>query len=176
MRKITLTAQDWCGHVFEEIELRNSTIIGQVNSYFEGKSREYYTIPVTENLVTGDGLLIRIRELNGKWMQPGQSISVSFLPRLSGNSLRAPIVANLSKEEISELRTDSESILTHIWRLQAEDFWEKYWVEQSYPHRIIAWEFSDGSRAQLKKTLRVSYWTLNGIDGNKLRMELDIGP
>tara|TARA_B100000902_G_C27235635_1_gene877252 strand:- start:390 stop:1289 length:900 start_codon:yes stop_codon:yes gene_type:complete len=178
LRKVTNSIQDWCGHIFDEVMVGSNYVEGRINSYFERDGVSFYTLPVSSNFVSGDGLLIRMRELNGEWLKPGQQIAISFFPSLWGIQLRSLerkiSDAILTKTIGKDLEISSQIVPVYEWQLDFENNWEKYWIEQEYPHRILAWEFSDGGRGRLIETLRLSYWELNNNEHLKYRKFLDL--
>ena len=178
LRKVTNSIQDWCGHIFDEVMVGSNYVEGRINSYFERDGVSFYTLPVSSNFVSGDGLLIRMRELNGEWLKPGQQIAISFFPSLWGIQLRSLerkiSDAILTKTIGKDLEISSQIVPVYEWQLDFENNWEKYWIEQEYPHRILAWEFSDGGRGRLIETLRLSYWELNNNEHLEYRKFLDL--
>lgn len=178
LRKISLSAQEWCGHVFEEVRVREGRLYGYVNSYFEREGSGDYRLEKPRAFASEDGLLIRMRELKGEWLAAGQSIDLYLLPALW--SLRASHVehalvsARLHKGPIEQVALAEGPLAARIWRLEMEGGWKQYWVEEAYPHRILQWRHSDGGSGQLKKTIRVPYWSLNGNADSTYRRELGI--
>ncbi len=178
LRKVTMTSQDWCGHTFDEVIINANNIKGRINSYFERDSLTTYSIPVSSNFLSGDGLLIRIRELNGEWLKPDQRVPISLFPSLWGIRLRGLERkindATLIKGLAENIEVGSEVFSTHKWTLTYGKIWQKYWVEREYPHRIVAWQFSDGEKAALIETERLSYWLLNQNKDSHYRKSLDL--
>ncbi len=180
LRKVTMSAQDWCGHIFDEVKVDANRVEGRINSYFERDGLSSYTIPISLGFVSGDGILVRMRELGGEWLEPGEQIPISLFPSLWGIRLRGLqrkiIEATLSKGMAKDLELSFQVIPAHKWQLDFGNTWEKYWVEKAYPHRILAWEFSDGGRGELRETVRLSYWLLNNNNNAEYRRLLDIDP
>ena len=82
LSKITLSAQEWCGHVFEEVQARQGRLQGTLNSYFEREGRQVYELDLPRDFESEDHLLIRIRELKGPIMAEGEEREVVLLPSL----------------------------------------------------------------------------------------------
>ncbi len=178
LRKISLSAQEWCGHVFEEIRVREGRLHGYLNSYFEREGRADYWLEKPRSFASEDGLLIRLRELKGEWLAAGQSIDLYLLPALwslrASHAEHALVSARLHKGPIEQVALAEGPLAARIWRLEMEGGWKQYWVEEAYPHRILQWRHSDGGSGQLKKTIRVPYWSLNGNADSTYRRELGI--
>jgi hypothetical protein len=81
-KKVALSAQEWCGHVFEEVLFEEKKLKGTLNSYFEREGRQDYTLNAPEAIESEDHLLISIRELNGTLMQEGEQRTITLLPSL----------------------------------------------------------------------------------------------
>ena len=82
LRKISLSAQEWCGHVFDEVLLHGDTIKGHLNSYFESEGRRDYRLSRPDAFESEDHLLIRIRELKELFMESGEVREMEILPSL----------------------------------------------------------------------------------------------
>ncbi|MGY8824091.1 MAG: hypothetical protein ACKVJG_09160 [Candidatus Latescibacterota bacterium] len=178
LRKVSLSAQEWCGHVFDEAQVRDGRLQGTLHSYFEREGRRDYQLERARNFASEDGLLIRMRELKGELLAVGGRMEVQLLPGLwslrTAHAQHGLVAATLSKGEVVEVESIGAQLAAHIWTLEAEAFWKKYWVEKAYPHRILRWEHSDGGRGELKKTIRVPYWSLHDNADETYRKELDI--
>ena len=58
LQKITFSAQEWCGHVFEEARPGKDRLHGELNSYFEREGKQDYVLDLPEDYISGDHLLI----------------------------------------------------------------------------------------------------------------------
>ncbi len=171
LKKITLSAQEWCGHVFEEVRFDDDGgIRGDLNSYFEREGKQEYQLDVAgeEHFISEDHLLIAIRELMGPMMDVGNRRAITLLPSLwhlrVRHAPRSVVEAELYKG-VAEILTvagePTEAIPWH-WRAVGADIDKTVWVETAQPHRILAWKDADGGRGELLKTLRLPYWQLHG--------------
>jgi len=178
LRKISLSAQEWCGHVFDEVQVRGGRLNGTLNSYFESEGRREYQLERERNFASEDGLLIRMRELKGELLATGERMELQLLPGLwslrMAHAEHALVAATLDKGEVVEIESRGAQLAAHIWTLETAAGWKKYWIEKAYPHRILRWEHSDGGRGELKKTIRVPYWSLHDNADETYRRELDI--
>ena len=178
LAKITLSAQEWCGHVFDEVQVREGRLKGHINSYFESEGRHPYELDAPEDLESEDHLLIRIRELKGPIMREGDERELTILPSLWSQRLRhrphALVSGTLRKGRAETVEVSGKSVEAIPWNWSREDFDKTVWVEQAYPHRILKWEDSTGGRGELIKTVREPYWSLKRNTDEKLRRELGI--
>ncbi len=170
LKKITLSAQEWCGHVFEEVRFEeDGRIRGDLNSYFEREGKQDYQLDIgdQESFFSEDHLFIAIRELMGPVMSVGERRAITLLPSLwhfrVRHAPRALVEATLSKAEAEILTVAGEPMEAIPWRWRAleADIDKTVWVETAQPHRILAWKDADGGRGELLKTLRLPYWRLH---------------
>ena len=82
LRRISFSAQEWCGQVFDEALFSGGQINGHISSYFASEGRGTYQLKQPEHFASEDHLLIRIRELQGPFMALGEVREVEVLPSL----------------------------------------------------------------------------------------------
>lgn len=178
LRKASLSAQEWCGHVFDEVRVRGGRISGELNSYFESEGRKKYQFERPRNFASEDGLLLRMRELKGEMLAVGERLELQLLPglwsRRTAHEEHAFVTATLSKGAAVQIKSAGAELSAHVWTLETAAGWKKYWIEKAYPHRILRWQHSDGGRGDLKKTIRVPYWSLHNNAHEVYRTELEI--
>lgn len=192
--KITFSAAEWCGHVFEEMIFHRHHIADRYLSYFEGES-DLKRLTTKENALTEEELLVRLRGLRGEWIRPGERRKVPFLPSSFYRRLtHRPLVWS---EAVIERARASGSVRVPAGRFEAglvtvrtEHRVGRFWIETAYPHRIVRWEWTAvGSspkrgrspaealdRGELTGSARLAYWTLNGPGGERYRRELGLAP
>ena len=178
LRKISLTAQEWCGHVFDEVLVRDGEITGHLNSYFEPEGRRDYTMDLPEVYESEDHLLIRIRELKASFMEAGETRKMVILPSLwnfrQAHRPHELVAGEIGKGEAEIIETGDAAHEAVPWRMALGERRRIVWTEAAYPHRILKWEDSDGGCGELVKTIRVPYWELHGNSDEFYRRELDI--
>lgn len=176
--RATLTAQEWCGHVFEELILRADKLDGYLNSYFEAEGRQRYELDRLRRLAVEDHLLIRIRELRGPIMEQGEERRVPLMPSLWQFRLkhgpRALVQATLAKGNEQQIEVGGRSVLAVPWRWEVRQRQRLVWVEKAYPHRILAWEDNQGGRGELLNTMRQPYWNLKRLEDAAFRTRLGL--
>jgi hypothetical protein len=163
--KISLSAQEWCGQVFEEVLLRGGRLQGYLNSYFEKEGRQQYELEAPAPFESEDHLLIRIRELKGPWMAAGESRELVLLPSLWALRVkhqgRSTVPAKLAKGQVGQFSAGGQALEAVPWTLEAGGASKTFWVEAAYPRRILGWEDSQGGKGELSVTVREPYWQLN---------------
>lgn len=169
--KVTMSSQEWCGHVFSQMNLKGRKYNVSSYSYFEKEGDVQFTV---DKVLLEDELfnLIRIDPEN---IPEGQIkiIPGLFFTRLKHENLK-PLEANLSKAE-------SESETTYTIKFPNRLL--TVYVAKSFPHQILGWEeeFKEGentmhTKANLDKTLVTDYWRKNKNEHLPLRDSLGLSP
>ena len=176
--RVTFSAQEWCGHVFEEVQVRGGAVLGELFSYFERAGRRSWRLERPPEFVSEDNLLIRIRELGGPMMQEGESRKVMLLPGLWELRLRHRprelVEAVLSKGRREQVEAQGRSREAVPWTWSYGRRQKTVWVDTEYPHRILRWSDSSGARGELLASVRRPYWNLQALEDEVLRSELGL--
>ncbi len=176
--KISFSAQEWCGHVFQMLIPQREQVELTLHSYFQSEGDQKRTLSLPAHAAFEDNLLIWIRELQSEALPIGQRRELQILP--SAWTLRAAHQKVdfqsgwILKEEGETLKLAEGSAATRRWTWQVGTRQEKYWVEKNYPHRILKWTSSNGGQGELQKTLRLPYWSLHNNDDTKHREKLGL--
>jgi hypothetical protein len=167
--KTTCSVQDWCGHVFSQLNLDKKDYRIRQFSYFESEGDPELRIPA--NALLEDDLWVRLRLDPAKL--PLGKVNIlpgSFYLRLRHKPYAAhPAVLNIEKR-------DGESVLS----LRYEDISRTLNIrfENNAPYRIIGWEeTADGklmSKGERKSTLMSAYWSQNSPQYDGLRDSLKL--
>ena len=164
-RKITLSAQEWCGHVFEEVKLQDDAISGDLNSYFEREGKQEWEFKRPANFVSEDHLPIELRELKGAFMATGEIREVTMLPSLwqfrMRHKARDLVTATIAKGTAEAVHIDGVTYSAIPWTWSYPSREVTMWVDTVYPRRILRWQDNDGSSAELLASVRLPYWQLN---------------
>ena len=171
--KITMSSQEWCGHVFSQMNLGGSRYSFVGHSYFEKEGEERFSLKSDiledelwnairldpENLPIGDVKLI-----------PGL-----FFTRLKHSDLKS-LNASIGKSESGDVVSYALSIPDQERNLIIH-------YQKKFPHKILGWEESfcehgqkRETRAVLDKTLVIDYWRKNKNEFQYLRDSLGLSP
>lgn len=176
--KISFTAQEWCGHVYQMLIPQRDQVELTLHSYFQSEGDQKRSIKLPANAAFEDNLLIWIRELKGEVLSAGQRRALQILPSAwasrSGHQDVEFQGGSIIKEEGEVVKLSEGNAPSWRWTWQVGNRTEMYWVEKAYPHRILKWQSSDGSAGELNKTLRLPYWQLHGNDDLAYREQLEI--
>ena len=193
--KMTFSSAEWCGHVFEEMIYQKHLVTDRYASYFEGES-DQRRLTLQENGISEEELLIRLRDLRGPWLKPGEKRQVPLVPSAFRRRLaHRPLAWSTAKIEraggTESVRVPAGTFAATRYTIRVGDGREgRYWVEQAYPHRIVRWEWKAGAapsgrgfgpgegcdQGELLGSARLPYWQLNKNGDEKERRALGIPP
>ncbi len=176
--KVTLSSQEWCGHVFTQLNLKGGNYRGKSFSYFEGEGDRSFKVDAA---FLEDEIWTRARIDPGSL--PTGRIKVVpnlLITRLLHTGLGAePADAKISTPREGIVRYSL--VFPETQRVFEMDF------EGEFPHKIVSWrEVHKSGRgpgakrletaAQMKKTLVTDYWNKNSPPDAVMRKELGIEP
>jgi hypothetical protein len=170
--KIALTAQEWCGSVYQKLIVRPGSFAGELRSYFHAEGDRDATVSTPPGALYEDALLIQLRELDGAFAS-GKDWSGSIVPSLwAARKTHAP----LQPVAATIRRTDALRDETPVTRftLTCAGTTKTFDVEKASPHRVLGWTTSDGDSAQILKTARLPYWQLHGVGDERYLEQLGL--
>lgn len=169
--KLSMSSQEWCGHVFTQLNWRNKKYTIQSNSYFEREGDVQTTVPA---VLLEDELWNRIR-LGPDALPTGKVLLLPglFYTRLLHTQL-SPQDATISKKEI-------DGGWVYSIQFEGDNRTLAITFEKTFPHKILGWEehFMERgkpvvTKAVLQKTLRLDYWAKIKNEFNYLRDSLGL--
>lgn len=178
--KVSFSAQEWCGHVYQQWLARGDRLVGSAHSYFDGEADQSLTLPLPEGGVMEEQLPVLVRGLRGDLLRPGEAKSFPFLPSVVrarfSHKPQAWGRAKLTRGAVAAPFASGVGTLpASVWTL-AEEGGEttEYVVEEAAPHRLLGWSRSDGEKGLLRGSARLPYWALNQPGGEKHLIELGL--
>ena len=176
--KISFSAQEWCGHVFQMLVPQRNEVQLSLHSYFQGEGDQQRTFKLPKNAAYEDNFPIWIRELKGEVLSVGQRLELQILPSawVLRSTHKPAAFQNgwILKEDGSEIAGTNGKVAAWRWTWKVGDRTETYWVEKAHPHRILKWESSDGGKGELVESLRLPYWELHGNEDEHYRGKLGL--
>ena len=167
--KTSMTVQEWCGHVFAQVNRRADGLHVQQRSYFESEGDQDLVLPVVE---LEDDLWTRLR-LNPQSLPTGsfQMLPGSVHLRLRHKPWQA---ADATGEH---LPADKDGLLGY--RLSYPDHGRTLTLRYAadFPHEIESWHEDDRgqiTRAVKKERLMLDYWSRNRLQDAELRERLGL--
>jgi hypothetical protein len=161
--KSSFSAQEWCGHTYEQWLPRGGQLVGASHSYFDGEADQSPSLPLPPGGVVEEQLPILVRELRGEWLKAGETLTLSYLP----SSLRARfahVPRKWTSARVSRSRAGAQSF---VYTVEADGVTTRFTVENAWPHRLLAWEGSDGESGKLLGSTRQPYWEEHGNGDEK---------
>ena len=170
--KTTMSSQEWCGHVFAQMNLEDKKYKVNSFSYFEQESDQSFKL---EKTLLEDELWNLIR-LDHKALPEGD-IKITpglFYTRMMHQDLK-PLAA-------TAVLTASDTSMTYTLTIPEYQRTLAITFEKAFPHQILSWKESyPGMRgamltttATLDKTLFTDYWTKNKNEYTYLRDSLNL--
>lgn len=157
--KITLTAQEWCGHVFHGIWPGEDRFTSQLFSYFAQEGEARAEVPTAPGALYEDALLIQLRELEGPFAG-GRDWRGEVVPAL-WRTRRRHRGGGPEAATITRARASVDGVEANRFTLRYGDIERVFDVESSGARRVLGWRTNDGEEVHLLRSVRMPYWQLN---------------
>ncbi len=171
--KITLTAQEWCGHVYHQLRRSDGGFDEEIRSYFSAEGERDARRKTPPGALYEDALLIQLRELDGPFNE-GERWEGPLVPGLwsvrKAHRELAPVAATIERSAARR----GELAVTRF-TVRREGFTWTLDVENRPPRRVLGWSTSDGEEASLLGTERLPYWQLNGSGDESHLKKIGLG-
>jgi hypothetical protein len=172
--KITLSVQEWCGHVFHGVWPGDDRATEQLMSYFPQEGERRRDVPTPPGTLYEDALLIQLRELDGPFAGGGDWRGRVVPSLWSIRRAHRPMAA--VEATITRSRAAREGAAVHRFVLRYGDVTRTLDVEAEGAHRVLGWETSDGEVAGLVRPARLPYWQLNHNGDEAQRALFGVAP
>ena len=170
--KLTLSVQEWCGHVMLGLWPSPGGARLKGMSYFASEGDVDTALAAPDGVLYEDALLIQLRELDGPFAGGAAEWSGPLVPRLwshrQAHAALAVESAKITRKNVSDAIVRFE--------MSYRDVVKSYDVERGAERRIVAWQSNDGSKARLVKSERLAYWTMNGPGNEAAREKIGLDP
>lgn len=185
--KITTGVQEWCGHVFAQLNLRDHQYQIKSHSYFQKEADEEFEIP---GVATEDGLwsLIRLAPdrlpVGAVKLLPGTLfLRLRHLPTQAESAVTRFVAPDL--KNFSGLRFSPAALRVYEIEYQSVPRTVRIVFEKDFPHAIVAFEETGESgwgaskkilttRAVRTNVLRTNYWDKHSNADAPLRAQLGV--
>ena len=176
--KVSTSAQDWCGHSYQQINYRNTAYQVSSKSYFENEVDENYTVA---RVMLEDELWNRIR-LDPDQLPTGEFriIPGSMAARLRHKRLE-PLPARATVAKYKGILYPGKFLKSYTLEYPTDNRNLVIVFESRFPYKIVGWretyKSKNGlltSRAVLKKTIQTDYWNHNTPADSIVRKELSL--
>lgn len=180
--KVAFSGQEWCGGVWGQLLFDAGSARWTLHSYFDGEADQSKTIPVPNDALSGDAILLWARGLAAPFVAPGEKRETPLLRSIENARLQHKGVdllrATLSREAATS-RVTVPAGTFDVRRATVEIAGGATWrlaVEAAEPHRLVEWETSDGEKATLLGGDRLEYWKLHGAGQESYLAKLGLKP
>ena len=178
--KVSFSSQEWCGHVYHQLLPRGGRLPGIFHSYFDGEADGADDLAWPDGGVMEDALPILVRGWVGRFLAPGETRAVPFLPsllrsrldhrRLAWGRATVSVAAAAAPVTVPAGRFPAET-----WTVAEEGGRvTRFDVEAAAPYRILRWTVDTGETAELLGSERLTYWELNREGGEKYLKRLGL--
>ncbi len=179
--KVSFSSQEWCGHVWHQLVPRAGRLAGLFHSYFDGEADGTDDLAFPEGGVLEDALPILLRGWNGRYLKPGESREVPFLPSLLWARLHHRPLA-WTKAKVARAAA-ARPVAVPAGRFDVTTYTVEtadgrklaFEIEAAAPFRLVRQSGPDGEELALRGSTRLSYWLLNGPGGERHLKELGLG-
>jgi len=175
--EVTFSSQEWCGHVFDQVQRSATGLALDVNSYFEGESARAQIDGV--DVLPEDALWVTLRSL-GRLQLDATDARVRLLPSATYRRLQhkpaTPFEARVAwaaEDPAVQVPAGTFTARRATWT-RADGVECSADVEVAYPHRIVQWRCADGEHAALTGSARLPYWSQNALGDERLRTQLGL--
>jgi hypothetical protein len=181
--KATFSSAEWCGQVYEELDVRPQGVALDVRSYFQGESVQKSLAAKPDGIV-GDQLFIWLRGLRGHALAPGETRTLPYLSDAFERRLRHGEASwgelTLAREgAVANATVAAGTFSALTYRLKASDGRSgAVQIEDAYPHKLLRWSWSRGDElldsGELTGSRRMKYWERHAEGEEALRRELGL--
>jgi len=169
--KITTSVQEWCGHVFMQLNKSDKQYKVLERSYFESEGDQNFELPKT----WVEDELWNLLRLNPEAIPDG---NVQIIP--SSRFLRLKHVETKAFEATIEHSTNDSSAQLTVEYPDLKRTLSIYY-ESEFPHQINSWEetYPEGgkqmtTKATLRKRILLDYWNRNNVADSTYRKDLGL--
>ncbi|MDP2304503.1 MAG: hypothetical protein Q8P18_00580 [Pseudomonadota bacterium] len=170
--KITFSAQEWCGMVYDELVMAPTEVHVTAHTYFDSDTTAPASHAMPKDVVYEDTVPVLVRGLDGAWLAPGATLTVPWWPaQMAQRFAHQPAAlgtAALGTATVSRAAASAEVTVpfgtfpVDVYTVAVAGGPTTAWsVESAAPHRIVAWSSSTGEQGALRGSDRLPYWQLN---------------
>ncbi|MFT4565511.1 MAG: hypothetical protein ACI9FN_000464 [Saprospiraceae bacterium] len=180
--KVTTSTQEWCGHTFSQLNLKNNEYKGRLHSYFQDEGDQEFSL---DAVLLEDEIWTKIR-LNPFSLPTG---SIKLIPgtmflrlKHEDSEIQKAIATStsfknpaLSKKSLSKYRLEYQDIERVL----------EITFEEAFPYNILLWEETNksgfGSNAKIITTravrthsIKTAYWNQHDLSDANMRKKLGL--
>lgn len=170
--KTTMSSQEWCGHTYTQLNLKKETFDISSYSYFEQEGDKQLAL----NKALLEDEIWNLIRIDYKSLPIGE---IKIIPGIfHSRLLHKPLQTTKANASL----TESGKGITYHLDYKKEGRSLSITFEKAFPHKILSWEETTKglggkvltTKATLKKTLHIDYWSKNKNKFSYLRDSLGI--
>ena len=179
--KVATSSQEWCGHTYSQLNLRNGEYKGMLHSYFQAEADQEFTV---DAVLLEDEIWTKIR-LNPAGLPTGE---IKLIPGSQFLRLRHRdfSVENATAELKTVTKPELSSDPLKVYRVNYHDISRtlKITFEAEFPYTIVVWEEQAKSgfrnpqmlttRAVRTHSINSDYWNKNSVADTSLQKSLGL--
>ncbi len=182
--KITSSSQEWCGHVYSQMNLSDDEYRVRVHSYFEKEADRDFKI---KNYVPEDSIWTMMRIApNGLPLGEFFMIPGTVYARLAHRPLKPQKAVASLLDTVDEKSLEGNPLVRYEVAFPAEQRTLRIFFEKDFPYRIQKWEESYrglaamGAKVMTTRAIRThtimdAYWRHHGNRDRALLKKLGLG-
>jgi hypothetical protein len=176
--KVTFSAQEWCGHVYSQLNLRGGKYEGIGHSYFQAEADSTFSLP---DVLLEDDVFVRIRRDPSRLPTGAMKVvpAMHYLRLLHKDPRALDATATLKDASTTEY---GEGLKVYEIRYAGVRRVFRVFYEPAFPYQILGFEEESpglGGRVLTTKAKRthaalIDYWNRNGNRDAPLRDSLGL--
>ncbi len=173
------SSHEWCGATYQNLSRRNpkradGRFVYQWDSYFarEGAGEKAINVDSPHPVVLADALPLYLRTLDLTGMsESGATTTLTTVITLRSNNARPK---GLPTADVTVSVGEPETVTVPAGEFEAypvrvevpDEGADVYLIETGPMHRLVRMQLANGTRYDLRKSMRAAYWRMNG-PGNR---------
>jgi hypothetical protein len=158
LAKFSLTSNDSCGNSYKEARRGGEIFTYQWHTYWDGMDEGREKVRLPPNGFFYDELPLRVRTID--FAKPGGDFQI----------LLAPTIINSKKDNLvwkpAQVHYESTERAIYV-TVESDAGTDRFVLDRDFPYLLRKWDAADGSRFQLKRSLKVDYWNYHGLGDRK---------
>lgn len=181
LTKLTFSAQEWCGQVFEELLFDEDELRHRSFSYFDGEGDQDRQVDHPIGGIAFERLFFAVRGIPEPLLAPGETRELPIYDRIERSRLlhrparwRGGRVHRRADRERVTVPAGTFEVDVYEATVTGENY--RFDVESAFPHRLVRWSGPDGEEAELMGSERMKYWQQSD-EGDEARLrEFGLSP
>ncbi|HBP16793.1 MAG TPA: hypothetical protein DEA08_03230 [Planctomycetes bacterium] len=178
--KVSFSAQEWCGHVYQQLLFGPRAVEDTLHSYFQSEGNRARKVKGEPGGLSEDALFLWARGLAAPALEPGQRRQVKLFSSLQEARLahRAAgwVDATLSRAaQPASVEVGAGTFEADVFEAKLPGRSWTFWVERSGARRLLRWK-NGRETGSLLKSVRMPYWSLSGRGNERLLEQLGLKP